>query len=337
MREESGFLVACCAAALLLLHRQRRATRLRECRRLRRVDTVTLRVLGMMCQANCGATVARALRGVSGVTEASASSLEKIARVSYVRGAVTVAELVDAVEATGFEAKALANPFRRRRELGDAARNSKPRHACLRGAVADGTLAQAFEGVQRHYHEQQLVEYSRYKNWTQSCYMECHGHWSPQVPVTQALADCMRPVLDQCRERFTEWYKELHGLEKVEVVALNSFITKYVPSEGKDEFGKHVDSAKTEGSLILALPTDDPHDWPGLKVWDGPKGADGERPEHHYVLNPGDICCLDSLIWHHGLPISKGTRYVAVVFYQCTWKRVKGAEAQAPSQPKTGS
>ncbi len=154
--------------------------------------------------------------------------------------------------------------------------------------------------------------------------MECDKKWTPKVDVNEKLFETMEAILEQVKNQFASWYKDRHGLNEVEVVTLNSFITKYIAKEGKDEFGKHVDSANIDGSAICALPTDDPHDWPGLVVWDGPKDpATGERPEFLYNLSPGDVCCLDKLIWHHGLPITKGSRYVAVLFYECKWKKIR--------------
>ena len=93
--------------------------------------------------------------------------------------------------------------------------------------------------------------------------------------------------------------------------------------EGKSEFGKHIDGAKIDGSLILALPTDAPHDWPGLIVWDGPRDAQKKRPQHSVMLQPGDACFLDKMVWHHGLPITKGARFVMVCFYKCKWKKIR--------------
>lgn len=197
------------------------------------------------------------------------------------------------------------------------------KHVCKRHVIEEKRLASAFEGVLEHYHEQQLKEYSRYKDWRQSCYMEVHKVWTPQVPVTVTLFKSMEGVLNTAKDEFSRWYAAKNGLEQVQVETLNSFITKYIPVDGKAEFGKHIDGAKIDGSLILALPTDDPNDWPGLKVWDGPKGIDRKRPEHHVELAPGDACFLDTMVWHHGLPITKGKRYVMVCFYKCKWKKIK--------------
>jgi len=287
------------------------------------VTTVRLDVQGMMCENNCGAAVKRALESVDEVSEVSVNVPGKCAIVLG-SAALDPEELARVVSDAGFEAQVakVMRPKPGKSKLAGSLRPTKPRHTCIRQGVPKGELEEAFGGVLKHYHEQQLQEYSRYKNWTQSCYMECHEQWSPQVPITEELRDVMLPLLDRAKEHFATWYKDLYGLNDVEVVTLNSFITKYIPVEGKDEFGKHVDSAKADGSLILALPTDEPHDWPGLKVWDG-KDSNGKIKEHTLKLEAGDICCLDSLVWHHGLPISVGKRYVAVCFYRCKWKKVK--------------
>jgi len=141
------------------------------------------------------------------------------------------------------------------------------KHACVQGIVPKELLMSSFEGVKKHYKSQQLMEYSRYKNWTRSCYMESHPFLPPQAKVTKPLYDSLKEILDIGKSHFAAWYKELNNLDEVEVITLNSFVTKYLPNPGENEFGKHVDGAKIDGSLILALPTDDPHDWPGLLVW----------------------------------------------------------------------
>ncbi|KAH9248513.1 hypothetical protein BASA81_013839 [Batrachochytrium salamandrivorans] len=204
----------------------------------------------------------------------------------------------------------------------------KFKHAVVETAVPLEQLQQVFTtGVLPCYQEMQLPAYSRYESWTQSCYMEIDLRWTPRPEINQAMFEAMKDIQEHCRQVFAKWYAELYSLECVEVTTLNSFVTKYVPSEGKNEFGKHIDGVKVHGSLVLALPTDEPHDWPGILVWDGPKGrgpiGKDPRPEHHYVLQPGDALVMDRMVWHHGLPITKGNRYVVVNFYSVAWKFVK--------------
>jgi Cu+-exporting ATPase len=62
---------------------------------------VVLAVEGMMCQRNCGTTVANALKGVAGVTRAEVSFPEKRARVW---GTASTSELIETVEMVGFDA-----------------------------------------------------------------------------------------------------------------------------------------------------------------------------------------------------------------------------------------
>lgn len=57
------------------------------------------------------------------------------------------------------------------------------KHLCKRHIIPKEKLNKAFEGVRISYHEQKLKEYSRYKDWRQSCYMEVHKIWTPQVIV----------------------------------------------------------------------------------------------------------------------------------------------------------
>jgi copper chaperone CopZ len=62
---------------------------------------VTLTVTGMMCQKNCGTTVANALLAVPGVKSATVSFDKSSAAV---RGHADVAALISAIEDVGFEA-----------------------------------------------------------------------------------------------------------------------------------------------------------------------------------------------------------------------------------------
>jgi hypothetical protein len=205
------------------------------------------------------------------------------------------------------------------------------KHAVVTQAIPEVELNQVFNnGVLPCYAEMQLPSYSRYEKWTQSCYMEIDARWTPKPEINLPMFNALKEVQERCRLIFAQWYAELYSLESVEVTTLNSFVTKYVPQEGKNEFGKHIDGVKVHGSLVLCLPTDEPNDWPGMLVWDGPKergpiGVD-PRPEHHYVLQPGDALLLDRMVWHHGLPITKGHRYVVVNFYSVAWKKIANTQ-----------
>lgn len=207
----------------------------------------------------------------------------------------------------------------------------KPKHAVVVNAIPQKELQQVFEkGVLTCYSEMRLPSYSRYEKWTQSCYMEIDEKWTPRPAINVPLFESFREIQEKCRMIFGQWYADLYSLEQVEVTTLNSFVTKYVPEQGKNEFGKHIDGVKVQGSLVLCLPTDEPNDWPGMLVWDGPKdrGPHGRdpRPEHQYVMQPGDALLLDRMVWHHGLPITKGHRYVVVNFYSVQWKKVANAD-----------
>ena len=206
-------------------------------------------------------------------------------------------------------------------------RPTRPKHALITDAIPTEELQQAFEqGVLKCYRETQLPTYSRYEKWTQSCYMEVDEKWTPRPEINLPLFESLKAIQERCRLIFAQWYADLYQLESVEVTTLNSFVTKYVPQEGKSEFGKHVDGIKVEGSLVLCLPTDEPNDWPGMLVWDGPKGrgpiGKDPRPEHVYCMQPGDVLLLDRMVWHHGLPITKGHRFVIVNFYAVQWKKL---------------
>ncbi|KAG5182693.1 putative copper-transporting ATPase [Tribonema minus] len=62
---------------------------------------ITIDVVGMMCQKNCGSTVQKALAAVAGVTKAEVSFKDGQARVW---GSAPLGELVQAVEMVGFDA-----------------------------------------------------------------------------------------------------------------------------------------------------------------------------------------------------------------------------------------
>ena len=154
----------------------------------------------------------------------------------------------------------------------------------LENAVPRDLLFNSFRKLVQLYHEMPLPEYSRYKDWSRSCYMEVQEKWTPKTDVNEQLYMAMQEVLAIGKNEFSKWYCFKNNLEEVEVITLNSFVTKYIPVIGKNEFGKHVDGVRIDGSLILSLPEEldleqytdgqiqakirERHDWPGLMVWD---------------------------------------------------------------------
>lgn len=65
-------------------------------------NVVTLRVSGMMCMANCGTTVIKALRGMEGVVSAQMQYEQKLVHVDT---QLPAAELIETIEDAGFEAE----------------------------------------------------------------------------------------------------------------------------------------------------------------------------------------------------------------------------------------
>ena len=159
---------------------------------------------------------------------------------------------------------------------------------------------------------------SRYKKWNISCYLRVWDGWTPRTESHMPLVRVMDPVLDRCNELFEAWYKKLHGLSDAEVIIMNSFVTRYRAGlEGEDQLKKHVDGRKVDGSLVLALPTDEPFEGGKLVVWDGP-----DKAEHTYYMKPGDALFLDNMVWHQAFPITAGVRWALVIFYKVKWKGV---------------
>ena len=90
---------------------------------------------------------------------------------------------------------------------------------------------------------------------------------------------------------------------------MNAFVTRYRPKPDEAELKKHIDGANVDGSVILALPTDEPFEGGKLKVWDG-------RPTvlHEYAMAPGDCIFLDARVWHQGCAITSGARRTRCAF-----------------------
>ena len=202
-----------------------------------------------------------------------------------------------------------------------------PRHINLEAAIDPKELEGLFPAIKANWKGAVLdytetIGYSRYKNWSISCYLRVWDGWTPRTGSHAPLVAVMDPILDEAQRLFTEWYKEYHGLAAVEVLLMNSFVTRYRPVNDEDQLKKHVDGRKVDGSLILDLPTDMPYEGGKLSVWDGP-----DRTETLYQMKPGDLMMLDNMVWHQAHPITSGERWALVIFFKCKWKAAPGGKA----------
>merc|ERR1719468_1192616 len=123
------------------------------------------------------------------------------------------------------------------------------------------------------------------------------------------MVECLSPVMNKCTEAFGLWYSHLKGLKSIDVIVMNAFVTRYRPINNEDQLEKHIDGANVDGSVILALPTDDPFEGGGLHVWDSKP-----QQEYAYQMEPGDTIFLDNAVWHQAKPITTGTRWALVLF-----------------------
>lgn len=157
------------------------------------------------------------------------------------------------------------------------------------------------------------------------------------IPCTNPnlnLLNTFTPLLDTCNDLFVHWYRQQHscnrpnmksgGAKDIEVKRLMTFVTRYTPNPGEQALLKHVDGAgKVDGSIVVALPIDRWSDIEetntfkggGLTFWDGRDG--NKRPlEMHYDTRSGDLAFIDRAVWHQADPITKGTRWALVIFYE---------------------
>eukprot|EP00965_Chrysotila_dentata_P196099 6177383-Pleurochrysis_carterae.AAC.2 len=128
-------------------------------------------------------------------------------------------------------------------------------------------------------------------------------------------------VLRECDDIFLRWYEQSHPCPKTatrSLTRLQSFVTRYTPKPEETHLPRHIDGANVDGSLVLGLPTHEAFEGGGLTVWDG----DGESEVFRYPVGVGDVCLLDSRVWHQSNPVLSGERWVIVIFYQA-----RGAQA----------
>jgi len=201
------------------------------------------------------------------------------------------------------------------------------RHELVPQTVAPSDLQALLPAVQEAY-VQQPLDYgrnSRYGDkWRISCYFVVMESWKPNILPHEPMVQCMDPIMHRCTEAFEKWYCQSHALASVDVHVMNGFVTRYRAVQTEDQLQKHIDGSNVDGSVILALPTDDPFEGGALHVWDG-------RPQQEFTYNmqPGDAIFLDGAVWHQAKPISRGTRWAMVLFL-----RLANHAAHGGSWPK---
>jgi len=289
-----------------------------------------------LCAA--GATAALALSMLERVRRRHAAAREATGLIAQLKALNSTAALV-VTNARGdaFAAKALATYVRRtcgsstglaladaRRLIKHCTSTTPPKahafapsgdakrliHVLVRGGVDPQLLHDRFPRIKGAY-AQQALDYgpnSRYGDrWKISCYLVVLEKWKPKImphlPMVEALSD----VVQLCCRGFENWYAERFSRTRHASV-MNAFVTRYRPRPDESELKRHIDGANVDGSVILALPTDEPFEGGALKVWD-PKST-----LHEYAMAPGDCIFLDTRVWHQGCAISSGARYALVLF-----------------------
>lgn len=142
-----------------------------------------------------------------------------------------------------------------------------------------------------------------------SCYLVVMENWKPKIEAHEPMVRCLGTVMESCRRSFEIWYSKRNSLPSVEVSVMNAFVTRYRPEAEEDQLKKHIDGANVDGSVILALPTDDPFEGGNLIVWDGKP-----QQELTYQMRPGDLLFLENAVWHQAKPITSGERWALVLF-----------------------
>lgn len=170
------------------------------------------------------------------------------------------------------------------------------------------------------------------KEWKISCYLEVMQGGIPCTNPNHELLKLFTPLLDACNDVFSHWYRQQHSCNRptaislggIQVQRLMTFVTRYTPNPGEEALLKHVDGAgKVDGSVVVALPTDrwsapeddNAFEGGGLTFWDG-RDENRMPLEMHYDTRSGDLAFIDRAVWHQANPISKGTRWALVIFYE---------------------
>ncbi|GMH55047.1 hypothetical protein TrST_g9765 [Triparma strigata] len=214
---------------------------------------------------------------------------------------------------------------------------SKMRHLCVTQAIKPEYLDSIMPEIIRLFHPQQ-VQYNggvaNVKAWKISTYLEVMPGGVPCTNPCLPLLDLCVPLLDCVDAMFTHWYKQQHACNKpgqpkrtepYKVKRVMNFITRYTAHPKEQALLKHVDGAgKVSGSAVLALPIDK---WTGpesimsfeghgggVRFWDG-SAVPSKQTEVHYPTRSGDVAFIDRAVWHQADPITKGTRWAMVIFY----------------------
>jgi hypothetical protein len=212
------------------------------------------------------------------------------------------------------------------------------RHLVVKEAIKPSYLDDLMPKIIEKFWPQQVVYnggVANVKNWKISCYLEVMEGGVPCTnPCLPLLDDCSE-LLDAVDALFTHWYKQQHACNKpgqpkreepYKIKRVMNFITRYTPNPNEQALLKHVDGAgKVDGSAVIALPVDrwtGPEDvmsfeghGGGLTFWDGhPNPA--KQQEIDYDTRSGDIGFIDKAVWHQANPITKGTRWAMVIFYE---------------------
>lgn len=192
--------------------------------------------------------------------------------------------------------------------------NRRLRHALVRGGV-DGALLSAKFSAMRDAYVQQPLDYGPHSaygdKWRISCYLVVLDKWKPRIDAHPPMVACMTDVMRSCVDLFEQWASARQGAT-VTVRVMNCFVTRYRPRTHENQLKRHIDGANVDGSVILALPTDEPFQGGALKVWEA------KREFLYPDLRAGDAILLDARVWHQALPISQGTRYAMVLFLKNT-------------------
>ena len=156
--------------------------------------------------------------------------------------------------------------------------------------------------------------------WKISCYLEVMDGGVPTAEPNTKLKAICNDLLNTCDELFKFWYMQQHScnaknkdsnMNNMNVKRIMTFITRCTPAPGEQALLKHVDGAgKVDGSLVLALPLEEPKDvhsfygyGGGLTFWDGKSRKNGNGngsnnvQEILYDTRPGDVAFIDRAVW----------------------------------------